>query len=199
MRGRIRWRLFAVVMVSGLVASAALFLALAQGALAASFLISNQQSKESAERVEGTGVIQYGAFDRRYEGEIVPVLVLGLKQSKIMGFCQSTVVRDIPLIGTFTVKVTARQVTAYDTYRDVVQEDNGTVTLKDTNSGIAAGASRKGPGINEGDNTDPASSAQEADSILVTDSKQIVLATSARIARVSGRSVRFYKGVHECF
>lgn len=197
--GRIRWRLFAVVMVPSLVASAALFVALAQGALAASFLVSNQQFKVTAERTEGIGLIQYSAVDRRYDGKVVPVTVTGLKQSKTTGYCQSAVARNIPLIGTFTVKVTAKQLTARDTYTDTVQSDSGSITLKNTNNGIAAGTSRKGPGIREGDKTDPGRAAQEADSVVVTNSKQIVLATSARITRTSGSSLRFHKGVHECF
>lgn len=197
--GRIRWRLFAVVMVPSLAASAALFVALAQGALAASFLISNQQFKVTAERTEGIGLIQYSAVDRRYDGKLVPVTVTGMEQSKTTGLCQSVVARNIPLIGTFTVKATAEQVTSRDTYTDSVRSDSGTVTLKNTNNGIAAGASTKGPGIKKGDKTDPARAAQEAETIVVTDSKQIVLATSARITRISGSSVRLYKGVHECF
>lgn len=198
-RGKIRWRVFSIVIAPSLAASVALFIALAQDVLAASFLISNQKFKVSSERVEGTGLIQYGASDRRYDGKIIPVLVSGLKQSKTTGFCQSVVARDIPLIGTFTVKVTIKQVTARDTYSDVVQADDGTVTLKNTITGIAVRVARNGPGVKKGDNTDPAGSATEADSIVTTNSKEILLATSARISESSGGRLRFYKGINECF
>jgi Family of unknown function (DUF6230) len=198
-RSGIRWPLFAIVLTLSLAVSAALFVAVAQGVLAASFLISNQEFKETAERVESFGVIQYGAVDTRYDGTNVPVSVTGTRLSRVTGVCQSVVARDVPFVGTFTVKLNAERVTARDSYRDVVQSIDGTVTAENPNNGIAAGASRKGPGIKEGDKADPGSSAQEADSIVVTDSKQILVAVSARITQISGSSLRFYKGVNECF
>ncbi|MFE2472635.1 DUF6230 family protein [Streptomyces mirabilis] len=186
-------------MMSTLTASVGLFVALAQGALAASFLISGQEFKVSAERIEGTGVIQYGAFDRQYDGKNIPVVVTGYKKLTTIGLCQSVVARDIPLVGTVTVKTTARRSTARDAYSDVVQTDDATVTIKNSRNGIAAGASRKEPGINDGDNTSPASVAQDADSIVVTNSRAIVVATSATIITNEGSSLRIYKGIKECF
>ena len=198
-RGRTRWRLFALVMAPSLAASTALFVAVAQGVLAVSFLVSNQNSKVSAKHVEGTGLIEYTAVDRRYDGSLVPVMVAGLRHSKSEGVCQSTVFRNIPLVGTITMKATTKQVTADDAYTDGVKASVGSSTLKNVNNGIAAGASTKGPGIAEGDKANPGNFAEEADSISVTDSKEIVVAASARISRSIGATLKYYRGVHECF
>ncbi|MFE4922316.1 DUF6230 family protein [Streptomyces sp. NPDC056661] len=186
-------------MASSITASAALLIAVAEGALAASFLISNQETKLSADRTEGIGAIQYGAFDKRYDGKVIPVLVSGFAYTKITGACQSLLVRDAPLVGTFTVKITTERLTARDAYSDLIQDFSGTSTAKDAIGGVAAGATTKEPGIRKGDNTDPASAAQEAGSVLVLNSKQIAVATSVTISTSSGRSVRFYKGFNECF
>ncbi|MGN9796439.1 DUF6230 family protein [Streptomyces sp. OZ13] len=185
-------------MIPSLAASAALLVSVAEGALAASFLISDQKFKVTAERIEITGAIQYGALDKRYDGTVVPVTVSGADRSTSYGVCQSTV-QHIPLIGKVTARVTAKRVTALDSYSDVIESSQGTVTDKNRRTGIAAGAAKKGPGINPGDNVDPASAAAEADSSVITDSRSILVATSARVTQTSGVSTRIYKGVNECF
>ncbi|MFE9500812.1 DUF6230 family protein [Streptomyces collinus] len=199
MPGKVNWKLFAVVLTSGLAASSVVFIGVSQGAIAASFLISGQPSKVYAKRAEGTGLIQYGAFDRRYDGKIVPVMVSGLRESTIKGLCQSTILKDVPLVGTITVKVTADEVTARNAYTDVTESISGVSIVRYSESGIAAGAARKGPGVKAGDKTDLASPATDADSVSVTDSKQIVLASSAEITTSTGSVLRFHKGANECF
>ncbi|GGN44113.1 DUF6230 family protein [Streptomyces fuscichromogenes] len=196
---RIRWGIFASVMVASFTASTGLFIAVAQGALAASFTISNQKMKISTERTDGAGFIEYAATDRRYDGKRIPVLVSGLKFAKSKGICQSTVFQNIPLIGTYTVKVTTEESTARDSYTDIIRTVAGTTTVTGERSGVATGSDTKGPGIKEGDKVDPAGAARDSDSIVVTDSKQIVLATSTGSAESSGVTVRIHKGLDECF
>ncbi|HEX5568004.1 MAG TPA: cholesterol esterase, partial [Streptomyces sp.] len=53
--GGVRWRRFAAVCVPGLAVTGVLAVALAEGALAASFAVSGQQFKVSADRLTGTG------------------------------------------------------------------------------------------------------------------------------------------------
>ncbi|MGO4747485.1 cholesterol esterase, partial [Streptomyces sp. 2MCAF27] len=62
-RGGTRWKRFAVVMVPSVAATAAIGVALAQGALAASFSVSGQQFKVSADLLKGKGFVQYGTLD----------------------------------------------------------------------------------------------------------------------------------------
>jgi hypothetical protein len=197
--GRIRWKLAGTIIVPSFAISAGLLIAVAHGVLAVSFLVSNQEFKVSADRVEAAGIIQYGTVDRRYDGKLVPVTVQGVKKSTSYGLCQSTVARNVPILGTFTVKVTTDKVVARDSYADIIQSNTATVISKNANNGIAVGVSEKGPGVQQGDKVDLGSFAQEADSVVVINSRQIVLASSATYTNVSGSSLRFYKGVRECF
>lgn len=200
-RGGTRWKRFAVVMVPSVAATAAIGVALSQGALAASFSVSGQQFKVSAEKLVGNGFIQYGAYDEQIGGKNVPVAVSAFKDAKITGMCQSVVTPNIPLIGTVSLKLTAGNqtpVSAQNLYIDVAQLD-ADATFKNINIGVAAGASTKGPGMNKGDHASPAGFAQEADSAVLTDVKQTAWATSAGTFKLSGLSMKLHQGVNECY
>ncbi|MFG2192776.1 DUF6230 family protein [Streptomyces sp. NPDC048639] len=200
-RGGTRWKRFAVVMVPSVAATAAIGVALSQGALAASFSVSGQQFKVSAERLEGKGFVQYGAYDTQVGGKNVPVAVSAFKSAKINKMCQSVVTPDIPLVGTVTLQLNAggeAPVEAENLYIDVAQLD-ANATFKNINIGVAAGSSTKGPGINKGDHASPAGFAQEADSATLTDVKQTAWATSAGTFKLSGLSMKLHKGVKECY
>jgi hypothetical protein len=200
-RGGTRWKRFAVVMVPSVAATAAIGVALSQGALAASFSVSGQQFKVSAERLEGKGFVQYGAYDAQVGGKNVPVAVSAFKSAKINSMCQSVVTPDIPLVGTVTLQLNAGQkdpVEAENLYIDVAQLD-ANAEFHNINIGVAAGASTKGPGIAKGDHASPGGFAQEADSATLTDVKQTAWATSAGTFKLSGLSMRLHKGVQECY
>src|SRR5215475_3303731 len=94
-RGGTRWKRFAVVMVPSVAATAAIGVALAQGALAASFSVSGQQFKVSADSLEGDGFEQYGAVDSGVtlagKSTIHPVAVSAFNSAEITNLCQSVV------------------------------------------------------------------------------------------------------------
>lgn len=104
-RGGTRWKRFAVVMVPSVAATAAIGVALGQGALAASFSVSGQQFKVSAQDLQGEGFVQYGALDIQHGGKPVPVAVSAFDSATITGLCQSVVV-PTP-IGDVTLKLGA--------------------------------------------------------------------------------------------
>jgi hypothetical protein len=188
-------------MVPSVAATAAIGVALSQGALAASFSVSGQQFKVSADKLVGEGFVQYGAYDAQVGGKNVPVAVSAFKSATINNMCQSVVTPDIPLIGTVTLQLNAGQnapVEAENLYIDVAQLD-ANATFKNINIGIAAGASTKGPGMGKGDHASPAGFAQEADSAVLTDVKQTAWATSAGTFKLSGLSMKLHKGVNECY
>jgi hypothetical protein len=200
-RGGTRWKRFAVVMVPSVAATAAIGVALSQGALAASFSVSGQQFKVTAERLEGTGFVQYGAYDTQVDGKNVPVAVSAFKHAEINGMCQSVVTPGIPGIGTVTLQLNAgneKPVVAENLYIDMDQL-SADATFSDINIGIAAGASKQGPGIKEGDHANPAGFAQEARKAVLTDVKQTAWATSAGTFKLSGLSMKLHKGVKECY
>ncbi|GAU65526.1 putative cholesterol esterase [Streptomyces sp. NBRC 110611] len=200
-RGGTRWKRFAVVMVPSVAATAAIGVALSQGALAASFSVSGQQFKVTTDRLDGTGFVQYGAIDAQKGGKQIPVAVSGFSSAKISNLCQSVVV-PVPVFGDVSLKLLAgangTPVEAKNLYIDLDQLD-ADATFKNINIGVAAGSSGKGPGMHKGDTADPGSFAQEADSATLTNVKQQAWATSAGTFKLSGLKMSVAKGKHECY
>ncbi|MEC3997294.1 DUF6230 family protein [Actinacidiphila sp. DG2A-62] len=201
-RGGTRWRRFAVVMVPSVAATAAIGVALAQGALAASFSVSGQQFKVTAKTLHGDGFVQYGNV-------VVPsgqgpkaVAVSAFTDATITGLCQSVVV-PAPFIGDVTLKLTAgnngKEVTAKNLYIDLDQLD-ADATFNDINIGVAAGATDPNYAAVEDqvakdtEHGGAASFAQEAKSADLTDVKQRAWATSAGTFKLAGLSLRLHKG-----
>jgi hypothetical protein len=188
-------------MVPSVAASAAIGVALAQGALAASFSVSGQQFKVTAERLDAKGFVQYGAIDSQHGGKKIPVAVSAFNSAKITGLCQSVVV-PVPFFGDVSMTLSAGDkgtpVEAKNLYIDL-DTLGADATFKNINIGVAAGDSTKGPGIKTGDAADPGSFAQEADSATLTDVKQTAWATSAGTFKLPDLSMKVQKGAHECY
>ncbi|MFD0385951.1 DUF6230 family protein [Streptomyces stramineus] len=151
-RGGTRWRRFAVVMVPSVAATAAIGVAVAQGALAASFSVSGQQFKVQAGELVGQDFVQYGALDKNKSGAH-PVAVVGLKSATISNLCQSVVI-PIPMLNKdVSMKLSAGggkdKVTAQTLYidADVLKAD---ATFKDIDIGVPVDGSTKGPARRRG-------------------------------------------------
>jgi hypothetical protein len=194
-------------MVPSVAATAAIGVALAQGALAASFSVSGQSFKVTAGQLDGTGFSQYGAIDTGYtlKGEKTarPVAVSAFKQAQISNMCQSVVTPDIPLIGTVSLKLTAgtgsKKVEAENLYIDV-EELSADATFRGIDIGVAAKDASKGPGMKGGgEQANPFGFAQQADSATLTDVKQTAWATTAGTFKLSGLKMTLHKGVNECY
>lgn len=205
-RGGTRWKRFAVVMVPAVAATAAIGVALSQGALAASFSVSGQSFKVSADKLVGTGFVQYGGVDTGYDlkgnKSAHPVAVSAFKKAQINNMCQSVVTPDVPIVGTITLQLKAgggkTPVEAENLYIDVAQLDTD-AEFKNINIGVAAGSSTKGPGIAKGDKANPYGFSQEADQAILKDVKQTAWATTAGTFKLSGLSMKLHKGVKECY
>ncbi|WP_151484184.1 DUF6230 family protein [Streptomyces albicerus] len=206
-RGGTRWKRFAVVMVPSVAATAAIGVALAQGALAASFSVSGQSFKVTADRLDGVGFSQYGAIDQGYtlKGEKTahPVAVSAFKSAKITNMCQSVVTPDIPLIGSVSLNLKAggggTPVEAENLYIDV-EDLQANATFRNIDIGVAAGDATKGPGMKGGkEQANPYGFAQQADSATLTDVKQTAWATTAGTFKLSGLKMSLSKGVKECY
>jgi hypothetical protein len=202
-RGGTRWRRFAVVMVPSVAATAAIGVALAQGALAASFSVSGQEFKVHADTLNGTGFIQYGAVDVQHGGTAQPVAVSAFKSATITGLCQSVVLPKIPLVGDVTLRLTAgnngKKVKASNLYIDLNQL-NADATFYDINIGVAAGDTDPSYAVPEPQvgqdekNGGAASFAQEAKSAVLTNVDQTAWATSAGTFKLAGLSMGVKKG-----
>ncbi|MBZ6227804.1 DUF6230 family protein [Streptomyces olivaceus] len=205
-RGGTRWKRFAVVMVPSVAATAAIGVALAQGALAASFSVSGQSFKVTADQLDGKGFSQYGAVDQGYtlsgEKAAHPVAVSAFKSATIKNLCQSVVTPDIPLIGSVSLTLKAgggdRPVEAENLYIDI-EDLQADATFRNIDIGVAAKDANKGPGIKKGDTTNPNGFAQQADTATLTGVKQTAWATTAGTFKLSGLKMSLSKGVKECY
>ncbi|MEU4090525.1 DUF6230 family protein [Streptomyces aureus] len=206
-RGGTRWKRFAVVMVPSVAATAAIGVALAQGALAASFSVSGQSFKVTADKLDGQGFSQYGALDQGTgldgKAALHPVAVSAFKSADITGMCQSVVTPNIPLLGSVSLVLKAggggTPVHADNLYIDV--EDLGAdATFKNIDIGVAAKDASKGPGMKGGgEQANPYGFAQQADSATLTDVKQTAWATTAGTFKLSGLKMSVSAGTHECY
>ncbi|TLS41008.1 cholesterol esterase [Streptomyces montanus] len=205
-RGGTRWKRFAVVMVPSVAATAAIGVALAQGALAASFSVSGQSFKVTTKQLDGTGFSQYGAIDSGYtlDGKKTahPVAVSAFKSATIKELCQSVVTPDIPVLGNVSLILKAgggdTPVQAENLYIDVA-DLSADAEFKNIDIGVAAGDANKGPGIAKGDKANPFGFAQQADSVRLKDVKQTAWATTAGTFKLSGLKMSLATGVKECY
>ncbi|MGI5378303.1 DUF6230 family protein [Streptomyces sp. CA-251387] len=206
-RGGTRWKRFAVVMVPSVAATAAIGVALAQGALAASFSVSGQSFKVTTDKLVGTGFSQYGALDEGYtltgKKTVHPVAVSGFKSATINNLCQSVVTPDVPILGSVSLILRAgggdTPVEAKNLYIDVA-ELNADATFENIDIGVAAKDASKGPGMKGGgEQANPFGFAQQADKATLTDVKQTAWATTAGTFKLSGLKMSLSTGVKECY
>lgn len=208
-RGGTRWKRFALVMVPSVVATAAVGVGLAQGALAASFAVSGQSFKVSTDKLVGENFVQYGsvAVGKDLEGKEAahPVAVSGFSKATINNMCQSVVTPKVPFgIGNVSLQLKAgtdpkNPVVATNLYLDVAQLD-ADAYFENIDIGVAAesvGAPGIQPGTEKGVNG--AGFAQRAKSATLTDVKQTAWATTAGTFKLSNLSLKLHKGVKECF
>ncbi|MEV8530448.1 DUF6230 family protein [Streptomyces sp. NPDC051211] len=195
--GRVRWRRFAVLTVPAIAVTAALGIALAQGALAASFAVSGQQFKVSAQSLTGEGFVQYGSVDVNAREELIPVAVTAIREAKLNSLCQS-VVTSLPVIGDVSLNLTAGQKTpveATNLFVDATQL-SGNATFTNIEIGRDASTLDKGPTDAQGMQD---LFAQQADTVSITDLKQTAWATNAGTFKLSGLNLHISKGKKECF
>jgi hypothetical protein len=193
-------------MVPSVAATACIGIALAQGALAASFSVSGQSFKVSADKLVGTGFSQYGAIDSGYtlDGKKTahPVAVSAFKSASITNMCQSVVTPNIPLLGSVSLTLKAggggTPVEAENLYIDV-EDLSADATFKGIDIGVAGKDLSKGPGIKDGDSANPYGFAQQAESATLTDVKQTAWATTAGTFKLSGLKMSLSTGVKECY
>ncbi|MCD9901986.1 MULTISPECIES: DUF6230 family protein [Streptomyces] len=208
-RGGTRWKRFALVMVPSVVATAAVGVGLAQGALAASFAVSGQSFKVRTDKLVGEDFVQYGSVavgkDLKGNEAAHPVAVSGFSKATINNMCQSVVTPEVPFgIGNVSLQLRAgtnpeNPVVATNLYLDVAQLDTDAY-FENIDIGVAAG-SVGAPGIQPGTEkgVNPNGFAQRAKKATLTDVKQTAWATTAGTFKLSNLSLKLHKGVKECF
>ncbi|GHB59764.1 cholesterol esterase [Streptomyces cirratus] len=195
--GGVRWRRFALLTVPAVAVTAGLGIALAQGALAASFAVSGQQFKVSAKSLEGEGFAQYGSVDVNAREDLIPVAVTAIKEAKLHSLCQS-VVTTLPLIGDISLNLTAggkEPVEASNLFVDATQL-SGDAVFSNIEIGRDASTLDKGPAEAVGMQD---LFAQQADTVAISNLHQTAWATNAGTFKLSGLSMGISKGKKECF
>ena len=196
--GRTRWRRFAVVIVPSFAAVAGMMFAMSTGALAASFSVSQQDFKVSADSLDGTGFVQYGWIDGTARGDAKPVAISAIRQANLKNLCQS-VVTTLPIVGDVSLKLTAgggsQQVSAENLFIDMNQLD-GDATFTNIEIGRDASTLDKGP-----DNAKGFQDAfgQQADTVHIDHVRQVAVATSAGTFKLPGLHLGLSLGKNECF
>jgi hypothetical protein len=95
--GRTNWRRFAVAVAVPTAAAGALVFGMANGAFAATFAVSGQSFKISADKLDGTGFAQYGGSVETADGKSIPVAISGIASAKLYNLCQSVKVPNLPI------------------------------------------------------------------------------------------------------
>ncbi|MDT0306968.1 DUF6230 family protein [Streptomyces sp. DSM 44917] len=202
-RGGTRWRRFGLVMVPSVAATAAIGIALAQGALAASFAVSGQEFKVSADSLDGHGLVQYGSLVRPSGQGPQPVVVSAFDSADIVNLCQSVVIPGVPFLGEVTMRINAgsdpdNPVHAENLFIDIAQLDADAV-FSNIDIGVSVDEATEGMDLPE-NSTVPGSFAQQAEHAYLSDVEQTAWATSAGTFRLTDLSLRLSRGDDaECF
>ncbi|MEU8818454.1 DUF6230 family protein [Actinoplanes sp. NPDC048796] len=204
--GRTNWRRFAVAVGVPTVVAGGLVVALAQGALAASFSVAGPQFKLSADRLDGTGFTQYSSklptetVQQQTGQKFVVAAMSGIDSAKITNLCQSVAA------GPVVLRIEAGK----DAQRPVVADDLliGMSELsgdaKFTNIDIGQDASTldadEGPGETK-EHGDVGGFGQQAQRVEIDGLRQQAYMTSASTFRLTGMSLKlfFAQSGKECF
>jgi hypothetical protein len=195
-QGRVRWKRFALVFVPALAVASVLVGATAEGAIGASFVVSGDTFKVSADKLQGQGFVQFGSLVENKKGQKIPVAVSGIRHATLTNMCQ-TVLVDSP-VGAVTIKLTAgtgkNPVVAENMIVDASQLQGNAVFTRiqvgrdaGTLDAVSGGV---GPSGMFG---------QQASAVSITGFKQVSWAVNAATFKLPGLKLAVEPGKHECF
>jgi hypothetical protein len=195
-QGRVRWRRFGIMMVPAVVAVGGIVLGMANGAIAASFSVSGQQFKVSADKLDGTGFKQFGGIDQTTNNQNIPVATATIDSATLTNLCQSVNVPN-PLGLKIVLRIEA------GTGADPVTAKNlviGATQLQGNATFTNIQIGRDGGEVS-GDPRLQGSFAQSADAVTITGLKQVATSTSAGTFNLTGLNLRVLTGdqAQECF
>ena len=196
--GRVNWRRFAVAAgVPALVAGGMLF-GMANGAFAASFAVSGQAFKISADRLEGDGFAQYGSVVTDAKDKDIPVAMSGIRNAKLYNLCQSVRVGDAPLSLTITAGQDPEKPARATDLLIGVQDLAGDATFTNINIGQDASTLTSGGPEAKGR---AGGFGQQADDVTITGLRQTAVSTTAGTFTLNGLQLKLNVGADpkECF
>lgn len=195
--GRTRRGRLVVLSAVGLALMAGLLVAMAQGAIAASFTISGALGKLSADDFVGRGVAQYGSVERSGE-QAFPVLVAGFREAHASNFCYSVPVIDLPGTGPVVLRLATPGEQGFQAENLMVsaQELTGDVVQRDVELGRDAAELDKGPGEATGR---PGGFGLQSTTLEITNFRQRPRAVIAGTMRLNQVRIAIGADERECF
>jgi hypothetical protein len=190
--GRTSWKRLGIVMVPTVVAAGTLTVLISQGAIAASFAVSDQQFKLSAGSITGDDFANFGTVDEDVNGKEIPIAVSEFSSADIDTLCQS-VVTDLPVIGNVTLTIKANSASADDLVIDMTNLSADTATFSDINIGQDAST------VTGSEHGTAGLFGQQASSAKLTNVQQVAYATTAGTFSMSGMSMAIATGDNPCF
>jgi Family of unknown function (DUF6230) len=204
-QGRTRWRRFAAVVVPAAAAAGAIVFGMANGAIAASFAVSGQTFKVSADKLEGTGFVQYGGIASENGASTSPldpknhaVAVSGISDAKLTNLCQSVKVPNLPVSLVIHAGGGGTPAHATDLLIDMT-DLKGDATFTNINIGQDASTLSKAGATAHGA---AGAFGQQADSVTITNLKQVAWSTAAGTFELNGLHLYVSvnpNGPEECF
>ena len=196
--GRVNWRRFAIAAGVPAVVAGGMLFGIANGAFAASFAVSGQAFKISADRLEGEGFAQYGSVVTDAEDNDIPVAMSGIKSAKLYDLCQSVRVGDAPLSLTITAGGDPQKPAAATDLLIGVKDLRGDAKFTNIAIGQDAGTLTKGGAEANGAT---GQFGQQADDVVITGLRQTAVSTTAGTFTLNGLQLKLNVGANpkECF
>jgi len=194
-QGRTRWKRFGIMMVPASLAVVGIVLGMANGAIAASFTVSGQSFKVSADKLDGTGFKQFGGLDKTNNGQSIPVATATIDSATLSNLCQSVSVPG--LLVKVVLRIEAGKGNTPVTAKNLVigaQSLQGDATFTNIQIGRDGGEVSGNPALR-------GTFAQSADSVTITNLRQVATSTSAGTFVLTGLNLAVLTGdnAKECF
>ncbi|MEV6597858.1 DUF6230 family protein [Actinoplanes sp. NPDC051346] len=185
--GRTSWRRFAVAAAVPTAAVGALVFGLANGAFAASFTVSGQPFKISADRLEGYGFAQYGGHDDTIDGKPIPVAVSGIATAELFNLCQSVKTPGLPVVLTIRAGRDDKKPAKATDLLIGVTELSGDAVFTNIDIGKDASKLKQGGKNAHGK---PGEFGQEAEHVTITGLQQTAVSTTAGTFTLTGLNMK---------
>jgi hypothetical protein len=185
--GRTHWRRFALAAGIPAIAVVGLGAGMANGAVGASFTVSGEAFKISADRLEGDGFTQYGGKVEKKDGTEIPVAISGIGDARLYNLCQSVYSKGSPVSITIRAgREDGHPATAKNLLIGMT-ELSGDATFTGINIGQDASTLKKGGPDAHGDS---GGFGQEADKVKIDGLHQTSLSTTAGTFALTGLELK---------
>ncbi|MEV8634180.1 DUF6230 family protein [Streptosporangium sp. NPDC051023] len=195
-RGRVRWKRFFLIFTPVAVVTSLLVGATAQGVIGATFVVSGDTFKLFTGELRGQDFTLAGGVVRTKKGQVIPVIVTGVRRAVATDLCTSALVRTPA--GTITIRITGgrdgNEVTIEDLVIDVAAAQSA-ATLRDVELGRDASTldgvpAARGPAGSFGG---------QSSTFTLRNTRLSAWAVTAATLSLPDLGLKVLRGEHECF